>query len=155
MNLSFEKNNSAELKIMHVTKRDGSKETVSFDKVYKRLENLIFKDGKTLNIDYIKLAQRVCSEIYPGVHTSELDELAAQTCACLITEHADYGILASRLAVSNHHKKTSPSFSEVIENLRKSKNSRGEYVSIMTQEFYDNVQRNKENINQVLDYERD
>ena len=155
MNLSFEKNNSAELKIMHVTKRDGSKETVSFDKVSKRLENLIFKDGKTLNIDYIKLAQRVCSEIYPGVHTSELDELAAQTCACLITEHADYGILASRLAVSNHHKKTSPSFSEVIENLRKSKNSRGEYVSIMTQEFYDNVQRNKEKINQVLDYERD
>ena len=60
----------------------------------------------------------------------ELDELAAQICACMITEHRDYGELASRLAISNHHKKTSPSFSEVIEQLRCSKNSKESLLSV-------------------------
>ena len=129
------------VEIMYVLKRDGTKETVSFDKVSNRLRKLIQMKGKSLEIDYIKLAQRVCADIYPGVETCELDELAAQICACMITEHRDYGELASRLAISNHHKKTSPSFSEVIEQLRCSKNSRGELVTIVSDELYNIVKK--------------
>ena len=143
------------VEIMYVLKRDGTKETVSFDKVSNRLRKLIQMKGKSLEIDYIKLAQRVCADIYPGVETCELDELAAQICACMITEHRDYGELASRLAISNHHKKTSPSFSEVIEQLRCSKNSRGELVTIVSDELYNIVKKNKDKLNQVIDYDRD
>ena len=149
--------------LMYVTKRDGTQETVSFDKVSNRLKTLIEMTDSNQNqtnqtlvsIDYISLAQKVCSDIYSGVKTSELDELAAQMCAALITENSEYGILAQRLAISNHHKKTSPSFSEVVENLRRSKNSRGEIVSIVTEEFYNTVMKNKDKINQVIDYNRD
>jgi len=143
------------VEIMYVLKRDGTKETVSFDKVSNRLRKLIKMKGKSLEIDYIKLAQRVCADIYPGVETCELDELAAQICACMITEHRDYGELASRLSISNHHKKTSPSFSEVIEQLRCSKNSRGELVTIVSDELYNIVKKNKDKLNQVIDYDRD
>ena len=73
------------------------------------------------------LAQKVCADIYSGVHTYELDELAAQTCAALTTDSGDYGILASRLAISNHHKRTSPSFSETIQILMDNKNKNGTY----------------------------
>lgn len=54
--------------------------------------------------------------LYSGVTTQELDNLAAETAATMTTDHADYAILAARLAVSNLHKETKKSFSgELIE----------------------------------------
>ena len=44
----------------------------------------------------------------------ELDELASQMCASKITNHYDFGVLASRIAISNNHKNTSPSFQKKV-----------------------------------------
>jgi len=145
------------MEVMHVIKRDGSKETVSFDKVSNRLNKLVNGDGnkKTLKVDYIALAQKVCGDMYSGVHTYELDELSAQTCAGLITECVDYGILASRLAISNHHKRTSPSFSETIQHLYESTNKLGKKVQLVTKEVYNIVMKHKVKLNQIIDYSRD
>ena len=44
--------------------------------------------------------------IYPGVKTTELDNLAAETAAYMSTQHPDYAKLAARIAVSNLHKET-------------------------------------------------
>lgn len=44
--------------------------------------------------------------VYPGVTTSELDELAAQTSAYMATQHPDFSQLAARISVSNLHKQT-------------------------------------------------
>lgn len=49
--------------------------------------------------------------IYPGVHTTELDTLAAETSASMTTKHPDYAILAARIEVSNLHKETKKQFS--------------------------------------------
>ena len=96
---------------MRVKKRDGSYEDVSFDKVTRRIKN----HSKDLtNLNPTSIAQFVCARIYDGVPTSELDELASQICSSYITEHPEYGILSSRIIISNHHKNTSPSLSEVI-----------------------------------------
>ena len=145
------------MEVMHVIKRDGTKETVSFDKVSNRLNKLVQGDGnqKTLKVDYISLAQKVCGDMYSGVHTFELDELSAQTCAGLITECVDYGILASRLAISNHHKRTSPSFSETIQNLYESTNKLGKTVQLVTKDVYNTVMKHKVKLNQIIDYSRD
>ena len=56
---------------MKVVKRNGDCEDVSFDKVLNRLKNL----SKDLNIDVSEIAQKVCTRIYDGVKTTELDEL--------------------------------------------------------------------------------
>ena len=98
---------------MLVIKRDGSSEKVSFDKVLRRVDKL----SQDLMINGTEIAQKVCSLIYDGVKTSELDDLTAQLCSSLIAEHPDYGALAARITVSNHQKKTSPSFSETMETL--------------------------------------
>jgi ribonucleoside-diphosphate reductase alpha subunit len=95
---------------MHVVKRDGLKEPVSFDKVLRRVQ----KAAKGLNVQPDSLAQRVLSQIFDGVKTSDLDELAAQLAASLSTLHQDYATLASRLTVSNHHKNTDMTFAQVI-----------------------------------------
>lgn len=145
------------MEVMHVIKRDGQKETVSFDKVSRRFENLIkaFDNYPKLNIDYIALAQKVCGDVYSGVNTYELDELASQTCASLITTSADYGKLASRLAISNHHKRTSPSFSETIQVLYESLNKYEKKIQIVTKDVYNIVMKHKEKLNQIIDYSRD
>ena len=54
--------------------------------------------------------------MYNGILTVELDELCTNS-RIPINEHPDYGILASRIIISNHHKNTSPSFSETMRTL--------------------------------------
>ena len=43
--------------------------------------------------------------------------MAAETAAYLTTKHPDYAILAARIAVSNLHKETKKSFSQVVHDL--------------------------------------
>lgn len=95
---------------MHVVKRNGSKEPVSFDKVLRRIQ----KASRGLAVHPDALAQRVLSQIFDGVKTTDLDELAAQLAASLSTQHPDYATLASSLTVSNHHKNTNYTFAEVV-----------------------------------------
>jgi ribonucleoside-diphosphate reductase alpha subunit len=98
------------IRSMHVVKRDGTTEAVSFDKVLVRVK----KASKGLNVQPDILTQQVLSQIFDGVKTSDLDELAAQLAAGLSTLHPDYATLASRLTVSNHHKNTDMSFAQVV-----------------------------------------
>jgi len=96
---------------MHVLKRDGKPEPVSYDKVLRRIQ----KASRGLNVHPDALAQCVISQIYDGVSTTELDDLAAQLAASLSTQHPDYASLAASLTVSNHHKNTPYTFAEVID----------------------------------------
>jgi ribonucleotide reductase alpha subunit len=131
---------------MRVIKRNGEFENVSFDKVLNRLKYL----SDDIQIDICEIAQKVCGRIYDGVHTTDLDELAAHLCSSLIVVHPDYGRLASKIIISNHHKNTSPSFSETIHILYH--NPTGPLVS---KELYDIVQQHKEKLNSYIDYSRD
>ena len=157
MSVSNSKNNlPMESSNWNVVKRDGSQEAVSFDKVLRRLNKLAHSpDGKKLKVDVMELAQRVISSIYDGVETWQLDQEASQSCVSKITEHPDYGLLASRISVSNNHKITSPSFSEVTQMLWNNKDVNGVHTPLINQKYYDFVMDNKEKINSVIDYERD
>ena len=126
-----------------VIKRNGTKEEVSFDKVTRRIKKLC----NGLDVNAILIAQKVCSQIYNNVPTQELDELSAQICISMETTHLDYGILASRIIISNHHKSTSPSFSETICLLYQE--------NIIHKDLHDVVMKNKEKLNTYIDYERD
>ena len=128
---------------MRVLKRSGEYEDVSFDKVLNRLKKL----SQDLTIDVSEIAQKVCSRIYDGVKATELDELAAYMCSSLSIENPEYSTLASRIIVSNHHKNTSPSFSETVHILYTS--------SLITEELYEIVMKNKEKLNSYIDYSRD
>jgi ribonucleoside-diphosphate reductase alpha chain len=98
---------------MRVIKRDGKNESVSFDKVLRRMQKI----AKGLEVQPDAIAQKVLAQIYDGVKTSELDELAAQLAASLSTLHPDYAILACRLTVSNHQKNTDENFTKVVKDL--------------------------------------
>ena len=139
------------MKIMRVIKRNKEYEDVSFDKVLLRLKKL----SSDLNINVYEIAQKVCSRIYDGVDTYQLDELAAYLCSSLSIDNPDYSLLASRIIVSNHHKNTSPSFSETIQTLYDSTDIHGIKSSLVSEEVYEIVNKNKEKLNAYIDYQRD
>ena len=136
---------------MRVIKRNGEMEDVSFDKVLNRLKNL----SSGLTIDVSEIAQKVCSRIYDGVKTFELDELAAYLCSSMSIEHPDYSLLASRIIISNHHKNTSPSFSETIQVLYNNVDNHNNHIPLVSEELYNIVIKNKEKLNTYIDYQRD
>tara|TARA_Y100001970_G_scaffold230519_1_gene286251 strand:+ start:12657 stop:15407 length:2751 start_codon:yes stop_codon:yes gene_type:complete len=136
---------------MYVVKRDGTKEEVYFDKVLRRIKNL--SDGLIVNPTLV--SQKICTQIYNCVKTSELDELGAEICAAMITEHPDYGILAARITISNHQKNTSPSFSETIQILYDNVDVNNKHTPLVSKSLYDIVIKNKIKLNDVIDYSRD
>lgn len=137
----------------YVIKRNGSKEEVSFDKVTKRIKKLCY--GLEEEINPIIIAQKVCSQIYDNVSTVELDELAAQICISLESTNLNYGVLASRIIISNNHKSTSPSFSETIYLLYNNKNINGEKCPLIADDVYEIIMKNKDKLNTIINYEKD
>lgn len=136
---------------MYVIKRTGEREEVSFDKCLKRIQKL----SKDLKINPIEISKLIITQIFDGVETSKLDELAAEICAAKTTIHPDYGKLASRIIISNHHKNTSPSYSEVVQLLWDNKDVLGIHSPLVNEALYKMVMTNKEKINATLDYEKD
>jgi ribonucleoside-diphosphate reductase alpha chain len=137
---------------MQVLKRNGSRESVSFDKVLQRVR----KAARSLSVNPDALAQQVLSQIYDGVKTSELDELTAQLAAGLSTLHPDYGTLAARISVSNHHKNTLSSFTDVVKTLSNQvMPATGEKASLIHPELVALVETKGEQIDSYIDYNRD
>ena len=137
---------------MHVTKRTGALEPVSFDKVLHRIEAL----SKDLDVvSAHDIAQLVCGRIYEGVKTSELDELTAQLCFSKSTEHPEYGTLAARVTISNHQKNTPSSFREVVEQLHGARDVHGAHAPLVSDALLALVREHGDRIEAEIDYERD
>ena len=144
---------------MKVEKRNGDFEEVSFDKILSRL-NALCNDShlSQLSIDASKVAQKVCSEIFDGVKTSELDILSSEVAISLYTQNIEYKELASRIVISNHHKNTLSSFSEITEILynyvRHEKSD-----PLINEDYYRLIMEHKDiindKINDYLDYKFD
>jgi len=128
---------------MKILKRNNQLENLSFDKISKRLRNLAqdVSIGRKLNIDTDIIAQKVVSSIYDGISSSELDEEAARISATLI-ENYDYLVLSSRIIISNCHKNTKNTFSDAINDLNN---------GLLTDNFKEFVEKNKELINNLVD----
>ena len=147
----FANNGMSNIVDMRVQKRNGEMEAVSFDKVTTRIRGAC--DGLSVNATMI--AQKVLGSIIDGIKTSDLDELTCTTAIAYITEHPDYGILASRIAVSNHHKNTPTTFLEVVTRLAAVKNKKGETQPAVSDKLVALMHTNGPQIEEKLDYNRD
>jgi ribonucleoside-diphosphate reductase alpha subunit len=93
---------------MKVIKRDGQEAPMLFDKVTARIEKLC----TGLDVQPDRVAQKVFSNMYDGIKTSEIDSLSADVAIDLMTENPDYETLATRITVSNMHKTSPTCFSD-------------------------------------------
>ncbi|MCC6702129.1 MAG: ribonucleoside-diphosphate reductase subunit alpha [Fluviicola sp.] len=139
---------------MYVIKRDGRKEAVKFDKITARIIKMCY--GLDPLVSPEAVAMKVIEGIYDGVTTTVLDNLAAEVAAAKTMDHPDYALLASRIAVSNLHKETKKSFSEVMEDLYKYIDPKtGQRASLIADDVYEVIQNNKELLDSSIIYDRD
>jgi ribonucleoside-diphosphate reductase alpha chain len=140
-------------KDMRVIKRNGQLEEIAFDKILNRIKKI----GSEVNIqlNYASLAMKVIDQLYDTIPTSKIDELTAQQCASLSTQHLDYGTLASRIIISNHHKNTNASFYEVMKQLYNFKDIHNNNYPLISDDLWDNIQQNSNKIEQMINYDRD
>jgi len=138
---------------MYVTKRDGNKEIVSFDKILKRIKTIGMEVG--IKINYTTLVMKVIDQLYNGISTTKIDELSAEQCASMASIHPDYNILAGRIIVSNHHKNTNNIFSDVMSQLYEYYDNHGKHSPLVSRDIYFLINNNSERYDTLCDYSRD
>lgn len=139
---------------MYVVKRDGRKEAVKFDKITARIVKMCYGLDPLVSPEMV--AMKVIEGLFDGVATTDLDNLAAEVAASKTIDHPDYALLASRIAVSNMHKDTKKSFSDVIYDLYHYLDPKtGQSASLIADDVYQIVMENKEVLDSSIIYDRD
>jgi ribonucleoside-diphosphate reductase alpha subunit len=138
---------------MRVTKRNGQLVDIAFDKILNRIKKL--GQEANIHINYSSLTMKVIDQLFDKIETTKIDELAAEQCASLSTQHPDYGTLASRIVVSNHQKNTDPIFSNVMMTLYMFENIQKKNIPLVSQKLWDFVNVNSEKLNEMIDHNRD
>ena len=154
---------------MRVMKRDGTLETVAFDKILNRIKTLgtvgylsnVSKPEHTaevqseLKINYTALVMKVIDQLYDKISTTKIDELSAQQCASMASIHPDYNTLAGRIIISNHQKNTSDSFVVVMTQLYDYMDKHGKHSPLISEELFQIASTHGEELEKMCDYSRD
>jgi len=139
---------------MLVIKRSGKSQEVRFDSISTRLGRLCHGLDQRF-VDPVAITQKVIEGFYSGISTSEVDTLAAETCAYMSQKHPDFSTLAARIAVSNLHKSTSDSMVETCRVLRTYVDKQGRPAPILSDAVWEFVEENASQIDEAMDYSRD
>ena len=140
-------------KEMRVIKRNGELEDLSFDKILNRVRILGQEAG--IHINYQSLIMKVIDQLYDKIPTSKIDELAAEQCAVMSTNHPDYATLAARIVISNHQKNTDPLFSNVMKQLYNFKDIHGENYPLVSDLLWEFTETYENELNNMINHDRD
>jgi ribonucleoside-diphosphate reductase alpha subunit len=138
---------------MYVTKRNGEREIVSFDKILKRIRTI--GTEANIKINYTSLVMKVIDQLYDGISTTKIDELSAEQCASMATIHPDYNTLAGRISISNHHKNTSNSFIDVMTLLYNYQDKHNKHSPLVSEDLFTIINKYGEELESLCDYSRD
>lgn len=141
---------------MRILKRSGLFEVVRLDKITERVQRQI--DLLNINsevLDAVKVSMHVCSSIKDGITTSELDEMTAQICMNWTLDHPDWGILGSRIIIDNHRKNVQMTFCDAMKKLYEHKDIHGIHSPLISEDLYEIINAHWEEINSIIDPERD
>lgn len=139
---------------MKVLKRNGKYEDIHYDKITARLVKLTYGLNTTY-IDVSKITQKIIVNLYDGVKTTEIDDMCSEYCASCVSLHPDFGKLAARIFVSNHHKQTEKKFSTVFTLLRNTFTKHKEPQSLISDAAYNFMLKHQERIDSAIVLDRD
>ena len=132
---------------MRVLKRNNNSEEVSFDKIKTRINKLQTMEPSLDNTDSIKITQKVIAHLFDNIKTEKIDEISANICSSLVTEHPEYVMLGSRIIISNNHKNTTNSYGDKLIKLVDN--------GLVSNELLEIYNNNKDVIEETIDYNKD
>ena len=100
------------------------------------------------NTDSIKITQKVIAHLFDNIKTEKIDEISANICSSLVTEHGKYVLLGSRIIISNNHKNT-------LQYLWRQINKNSLDNGLVSSELLEIYNNNKDVIEETLDYNKD
>jgi ribonucleoside-diphosphate reductase alpha chain len=137
----------------YVINRKGESVQLDFNKILLRLTKL--KEFKpVLHVNVGLIAQNTIKLMANHITTIELDNISANFCASMMTTHPDYGVLASRIEVSNLHKETSADYYKTVLDIN-NYIINGENVEILDTKLVAFVKYYNSEINRIIDYKKD
>jgi ribonucleoside-diphosphate reductase alpha chain len=132
---------------MRVTKRNGTTEVISFDKITRRITKICNKLNIT-TVDPIPIVQSIITYLVELITTTEIDEITARILMSLSSINPDYQKIAGIIIISNLHKTVKfGKFSDKIKYLYDS--------GLISDIVYNTVTNNKTVFNKMIDYTRD
>ena len=140
---------------MFVIKRKGNREPMNFDKIHLRIKWLVNEPYILNNVNATQLTQRVIQNLYDGISTSSIDNYTANLSASLSVENREYADLAGRIVINNCHKNTLSSFKDKMNILYMRTDKDGKVCPMISDAFYKFVEKNQEQIEKKIDYNRD
>jgi ribonucleoside-diphosphate reductase alpha chain len=140
---------------MEVVKRDGTREYVKFEKISSRIKKQTYGLNEDY-VDYFEVSKKVIAGLYDGVTTEELDRLAAETSASLVTSHPDYSTLAARIAITSLYKRVDKRFTETADKLYHYINPKtGEKAGMISDDVYKVIVKNAKELDAMVVHDRD
>lgn len=137
-----------------IINRKNEQVPLDFNKILTRISTLINKKP-ALNIKADYIAQQTISRLTSLITTKELDNVSSTLAANMITVNPDYGILASRLIISNLHKQTHSDYKKVVENIVNYYDSNNNLISTLDKKFIKFVYNYGNELNLYFNYEND
>lgn len=149
----------ASTQTLYVTKRDGSLQLVSFDKIKTRLTKLAKETPSGRNslnfVDIDTITEKVISQIYDRILTEILDNESAKVCFEMTTTHPEYSELAARILISNHQKKVPRDFITAMRELHFMTDLNGNVAPLISEETLKIAEKYQDIINTTIDPSRD
>ena len=139
---------------MYVVKRNGYRQQISFDKVTKRISNLV-DELDIIDVEVHKVAQATVARLYNGITTKQIDELSAKICASYAADNPEYSKLGGAICISNLQKNTKGNFCQVVDLLWNHVDENGKSQPIVNKELLQVMKGNRKAINDKIDYSRD
>jgi len=131
---------------MFVIKRNGKRETLNVDKIYRRIE--VMTPGLKVKDKQIRqISKQVFSQCYEDILTRDVDGIILRVLGEKIDGNKQLDKLATRLAVSNLHRDTRRRFSSSMKLLHDNKK--------IDDEEYDIIKENKESLDNIIVCDRD
>ena len=140
---------------MEVVKRDGTREYVKFEKISSRIKKQTYGLNEDY-VDYFEVSKKVIAGLYDGVTTEELDRLAAETSASLVSNHPDYSTLAARIAISSLYKRVDKRFTATADKLYHYINPKtGDKAGMISDQVYKVITEHAKELDAMVVHDRD
>lgn len=138
---------------MYVIKRNGQQTSLLFDNITRRNQKLT-KDLPHINTE--SLSQSVIAGLKNGMTTHDIDILSCESAIIKSIYEPDYGVLASRIAWNDLHKRTPSTFKETIDLLHNHVNKlTGKPNPLIHDSIYEFAIKHIDRIEKEMDYKLD
>lgn len=122
--------------------------------IYQYIEQ-ICQENELKNVDIVRLVKMVYPKLKDINSEQDIDEQIVSSATDLAANHYDYEKITVYLLMRDLHKKTETKFLKVAKKLLHNKDKNDKHKPIVSQSYYDFVERNHKTIDNVLNYDRD